>query len=495
MRVAVVNANTVWPPVVPLGMLLIAGAARRSGHTVIVVDLCVMRETALEEPLEVAFQDGHLDAVCVALRNLDSANPEAPGSTISDLQRIIAACRDRSDAPIILGGSGLSIAPKEMVAAVNADLGICGEGEEVLPLLLDRLAAGQPVSGLPGVVERLGNDTTASSQPQRITEPARFVRPALDLIDLQAYLRLGGSGSVQSKRGCRFSCAYCTYPGLEGDHIRCASVDWVVGEVERLAAAGAKHFWFVDSVFTVPEGHAVSICKELCRRGLPEHIMWSAYATPLGFTAELAERMRRAGCVELIFGTDAACTQSLRGLRKPFRPSHVASATQYAKGAGLDFAHHLLFGGPGETVETVKETLEFMAALDCRLGLDAGIRIYPKTPIERTARKEGIIGPETDLLEPHFYVSRYVESVLDGILLSFCRSVPRTRFFGRDGRPHPYTDPRLVEVYRRGFVGPYWAVIDEYERITGACSTSDPLSRPISDSVPETGRVAAAAAY
>jgi len=495
MRVLFINANETWPPVVPLGLLQVAQAARSHGHWVDILDLCMHREMDRSRLVAQTLNDFRPDVVCLSVRNLDSANPEATGDSVAPLKDVVTTCQEISTALVAVGGSGFSIAPEEMLLEVGADIGVHGDGESALPELLGRLSARQPISGLLGVVERSADGTAAISAPRRRTDAAWFAHPALDLIDLEAYLQLGGSGSVQSKRGCRFSCAYCTYPGLEGDHIRCASVDWVVAEVERLAAAGAKHFWFVDSVFTVPEGHAVSVCKELHRRGLPEHITWSAYATPLGFTAELAERMRRAGCVELIFGTDAACTQSLRGLRKPFRPSHVASATQYAKGAGLDFAHHLLFGGPGETVETVKETLEFMAALDCRLGLDAGIRIYPNTPIERTARKQGIIGQETNLLEPRFYVSRHVENVLDDILLSFCRSVPRTRFFGRDGKPHPYTDPRLVEVYRRGFVGPYWAVLDEYERTTGACSASDPLSRPISDSVPETGRVAAAAAY
>jgi hypothetical protein len=111
----------------------------------------------------------------------------------------------------------------------------------------------------------------------------------------------------------------------------------------------------------------------------------------------------------------------LHNWRKPFRQRDVRRSLAACRDAALPAAVHLLFGGPGETVADVVESQAFLD--DCA-PVDAvfaslGVRIYEGAPIVRTAREEGVIGEDTDLFFPTWYVShglgRDPMRMLDGI--------------------------------------------------------------------------------
>jgi radical SAM superfamily enzyme YgiQ (UPF0313 family) len=167
----------------------------------------------------------------------------------------------------------------------------------------------------------------------------------------------------------------------------------------------ARHFFFVDSVFNDPRGHALAICAALHRRKLP--VRWSAFCNPTGFDAELARAMKEAGCEAVEFGQDAASAKMLVALDKPFDLEDTRVALQAAHDAGLPFAIYLLFGGPGETWADVEETQNFLNQCAPAHAVFAtyGIRVYEGTPMAEIARQEGQIKPDQDLFEPAYYLS------------------------------------------------------------------------------------------
>jgi radical SAM superfamily enzyme YgiQ (UPF0313 family) len=81
--------------------------------------------------------------------------------------------------------------------------------------------------------------------------------------------------------------------------------------------------------------------------------------------------------------------------------------------AGIRRTGFLMLGGPGETRETVEESLAFADSLDLdSLKIAVGIRIYPETDLAATAVAEGMIGPEDDLLRPAFYLAPQIQGWL-----------------------------------------------------------------------------------
>lgn len=403
MRVLVVATNREREPfpVAPIGALCVAAAARGAGHRVDFLDLGV--ELRPQGALTRALRDG-VQAVAFSIRNLDNAASFTPRSYAGEVGALTEIVRRRSGAPLILGGSGFSVAPRGWMNRVGADYGIVGEGEQAFPRLLDGIASGRPVDGLRGVLPRYGQAAAGPADP--VDGLDALEPPAHDLCRYSSYLARGGFVSVQTKRGCPFECAYCVYPRLEGRRYRLRTPERVADEMEAvLRASKARHFFFVDSVFNDPRGHALAICAELSRRRLPAR--WMAFCNPVGFDPELARAMAGAGCIGVEFGLDAATEKMLCALGKPFRQEQIRAGMAAVHGARLPFAVHLLFGGPGETWDDVEEAQRFLDGCAPPNGVFAsfGIRIYEGTPLAAQAAREGMLAGAPDLFDPLFYVS------------------------------------------------------------------------------------------
>jgi radical SAM superfamily enzyme YgiQ (UPF0313 family) len=124
-----------------------------------------------------------------------------------------------------------------------------------------------------------------------------------------------------------------------------------------------------------------------------------------------------AGCDALEYGSDSGSAAMLRSLGKSFTVEQIRSASLLCHERGVDFAHYILFGGPGETVATIDETFATMDEVEPTAVIAmAGIRIFPGTPLYRQAVAEGIIGDEASLLEPAFYISPLLKDSLAALV-------------------------------------------------------------------------------
>ncbi|MGB2985534.1 MAG: cobalamin-dependent protein, partial [Phycisphaerae bacterium] len=154
MRTLLVAANRERSPfpVAPIGALSVASAARVAGFEVDLIDLSIVRAPA--RALRTALRTNHYDAVGLSIRNLDNCLYARPRSYFDDIAWIVCELRRASDAPLILGGSGFSIAPREWLVRLDADYGAVGEGEHTFVALLRRLAGKESTRGLDGVISR-----------------------------------------------------------------------------------------------------------------------------------------------------------------------------------------------------------------------------------------------------------------------------------------------------------------------------------------------------
>ena len=393
-------------PVAPLGALCVAAAARAAGHAVEFLDMGL--ESKPEAALQKAVEKGGFQAVAFGIRNLDNCWSFAPRLYFDDVRQLAETVRRSFKGPLILGGTGFSVSPQGWMQRLDADCGVIGEGERAFPEILARLEAGRSLEGIDGVITASKHQISAAVVlPTKTVERMNELpSPAHDLCGYARYVKQGGFVSVQTKRGCPFKCIYCIYPQLEGKRYRLRSPEAVAQEVEDVAVRSkARHFFFVDSVFNDPRGHALAICAALHRRKLP--VRWSAFCNPTGFDAELARAMKEAGCEAVEFGQDAASAKMLVALDKPFDLEDTRVALQAAHDAGLPFAIYLLFGGPGETWADVEETQNFLNQCAPAHAVFAtyGIRVYEGTPMAEIARQEGQIKPDQDLFEPAYYLS------------------------------------------------------------------------------------------
>lgn len=404
MKLLLISANRERSPypVFPIGLAYLAGPLVQAGHDLTVLDLCFEADPLAATAAAVESQQS--DVVIISLRNLDNVTWPDCTSYLGYLADLVATCRGK--ATVVVGGSGYSLMPVEILADCGADLGVVGEGEELLPRLLECLATGADPAGLPGVVVP-GASTFTPPQPiERIGTPDRT------LFDVARYLKEGGMANLQTKRGCPFSCSYCTYPLLEGQRMRLRQVDEIIDEMRGLVEQhGVDYLYFVDDIFNFPVTFAEQLCSAMLQAGLK--VNWSAFINPDFLTPHLLELMQRAGCDAIEFGTESGSPAMLKSLQKAFTCEQVRAASNLCRDAGLDFAHYILLGGPGETRETVLESFRLMDELAPTAVIAmTGIRIYPGTGLYQTALKEGVITGDTNLLQPTFYLSPAVRDQL-----------------------------------------------------------------------------------
>jgi len=362
MRIVFVSANreTLPDPVVPLGLLSVMGATP-AGHERHLVDLCFEQDPvgAIGERL----RSLKPDLVAIGLRNVQSSDYAGTDANLAYYGELAAAVRAATSAPLVVGGGAFSVMPRTMMDRLRPDFGVEGEGEVAWPMLVDALASGGPVGAIPGLHRMV--DGVSQAVPRTASFPALDSLPPPDRTAADPrYFEQTGTANIQTKRGCPLLCSYCTYPQIEGRAVRMRSPAAVAGEMRRTAAMhpAVRHFFIVDSVFNVPPDHAAAVCDAMVDAGL--RIPWTCYATPLGFTRTLADKMVRAGCAGAEIGTDSGCDEVLQRLRKGFDTAAVRRMARECRDAGLPDCHTFVLGTPGESLDDVRRSLDFVVDLD-----------------------------------------------------------------------------------------------------------------------------------
>lgn len=368
MKVLLVSANRerLPQPVVPLGVLSVAGSLR-AAHDVAVCDLCF--EDDAGAALATAIEREAPDVVGLGIRNLHTNAYDGTEELIAYYRGLCDVVRARTRAPLVLGGAGFSLRPETLLATLGADAGVVGEGERGMTALLADLAAGRMprlVHGAAALAPAARVILRTSGGPG-LSELDLLPEPARDLVDPR-YYATDGTEVIQTKRGCAFSCSYCDYPDLEGRKVRLRDPARVADEVlARSRVPNVSHVFFVDSVFNVPRSHALALCDELVKRGTP--LPWVAYVSPVGLDDELVSAMARAGCVGAEIGTDTGTDASLARLRKPFTLDDVRRTRAAFVRHGIHDCHSFVLGAEGETVDDARATLRFVEELDPDLAV------------------------------------------------------------------------------------------------------------------------------
>jgi radical SAM superfamily enzyme YgiQ (UPF0313 family) len=419
MRVLLVSANRehLPDPIFPLGLAYTAAAVSKAGHEIDVADLCFGRHPLDELRAQVARFQPHV--IGLSLRNVDNAAYPLTVDYLALHREVVDVLHAASNAPVVLGGSGFSILPDAYMHELDGDWGIAGEGERSFVALLLALEHGIDPSTIAGVVPPAAKAKTSSSlpiQPQRPQNWGEELRPLRDPFDYARYIRRGGAGNIQTKRGCVFKCSYCTYPLLEGNRFRARDAVDVVDEIEKLQLDYGPHpIFFVDSILNFPRGHVEAICEEILLRKL--NLRWSCYATPVKLDRHQAQLMAAAGCEGIELGTDAVDDEQLARLGKSFNAEIAERANRYCMEAGLKVCQTIIFGAPGETRESVSATCSALRNMNpTAVVAMTGVRLYPGTPLTMSLIKEGKINADDVGLLPTFYIEPGISDFLPGFL-------------------------------------------------------------------------------
>lgn len=441
MRVLLISSNiAVSPyPLYPLGCAMVAAALTRAGHEVRQFDFLHREKSVAALALET--QGFAPDLIGISIRNIDNVNSMNEQWYIEGVKEIVTELRKVSNSKIVLGGPGFSLIPELILEEVGGDYGIVGEGEALMVALTHEIAKGTlPEAKLLGPETRLSGTEIPSAQYDRRI--------------MEFYLNSGNIASIQTKRGCPHSCVYCSYPLLEGKTIRQRDPAAVVDDMERLHETHkVKYIFFTDSVFNDDEGAYLGLLEEMRRRQVS--IPWTAFIKPSGLDDRILQLMKETGLAAVEIGSDAACDTTLKRMGKSFTFEEIRACNDLVVDHGIAAAHFFMFGGPGETRETVLEGIENILQLrQAVIFVYLGIRILPHTALARLAVKEGMISPDQGLLESAYYVSPQTDREwLEETLGQAFEGVNHCVF------PPDSMDEKLKILHKLRYSGPLWDLL------------------------------------
>jgi hypothetical protein len=247
----------------------------------------------------------------------------------------------------------------------------------------------------------------------------------------------------------------------------------VTQEVGNLLAQGADALHTCDAEFNVPPEHAKGVCRALIAAGLGDRVRWWAYCAPGFFDAELAGLMREAGCRGINFGADSGDPEMLRSLGRAHTPQDIRDARRLCRDSGLACMFDLLLGGPGETRESLRRSIELMRDVEptC-VGIALGMRLYAGTAAAEQVRRGGLDAQNSSLRgsvegnEDMAWPVFYLEASLGDDVVQYLRELiggDQRFFFGwadEAQADYNYDDNQaLVGAIGAGARGAYWDIL------------------------------------
>jgi len=470
------------PLIAPIGLDYIATYLRKAGIQTEILDLPLSQNP--DKTLKNYFENNNPDLIGLSLRNADDCYWPKAQWFVPKLADTVKTIRKLIDAPIVIGGVGFSIFAERIVKYTGADFGIRGDGEAAMLSLVLELNNKKKFKNVPGLIFS-ENAKIRTNPPAWQTPDFDRAQPNVlslptnrDAFDNLTYFQKGGQLGLETKRGCNQHCIYCADPLAKGKKVRTREPAEVAEEAEQLLAQGIDVLHLCDSEFNIPRRHAVAVCDEFIKRSLGEKIRWYAYLTTLPFDDELAEKMKKAGCIGIDFTGDSASEIMLRTYRQNHRKQDLASAVKLSRKYNIKVMIDLLLGGPGETPDTLAETINFIKNInpDCA-GAALGIRIYAGTEMAHIVNSQGPTqqnpnilrkydGP-VDFFKPTFYISENIGQNPAQIIRDMIKG--DKRFFEPDleqpsvddiSRDHNYNDNEmLTNAISKGARGAYWHIL------------------------------------
>ncbi len=387
----------------PLGLCLLSSVLQKD----YVVEIYDCMFAGDNEKLLAKLEEFNPDYVGVSLRNIDDMKildtayfPDRVKSGVIDV------IKRYKKVPLILGGSGFSIYPIEIMELFDGDYGIVGEGEHSLPALLKALDENGDPSGIPGVILRGQKSFKRSWNNNRLLEiPKSEIDKKLSFVDYKER----GAYSIQTKRGCAHECIYCSYGTIEGVSFRARTPESIADEIEEVYhRLGTTMFEFVDSTFNDPAGHAEAICRAIIKKKVKVNLRTMGI-NPVNVTTELFDLMKEAGFAQMDCTPDSASPTMIKNMMKNFTIEQLERAARLIKEYDMPTMWFFIFGGPGENEKTVAETFSFIDNYVNQydmVHMTVGLRIYPETKLHEIAVNEGYLSADHNLLKPVFYVSK-----------------------------------------------------------------------------------------
>jgi len=358
----------------PIGEAYLASYLINQGHEVKFLDLTLSND--YKQDVSRAINDFNPQVIGISIRNVDSTT--FPGNLFFYLpvKGIIQYIKQLvgSDIPIILGGAGFSIFSEEILRDLNHDLGVVGDGEYVFAEIIKKIGNNEdPRKIEKGVCFLDSSGEYHQNPPWRVENLDDLPFPIREMMDNEAYLiePLNKSspiwGNIQTKRGCPMNCIYCSYKYIEGSNVRYRSPQSIVEELDLIVNNyGIKNIFIVDSIFNLNYEHVKETCQEIINHNID--VKWGANYIPSEKFLDLMPLMKESGAVHFATGIESLSEEMLENMNKNRSPDEAILTSKKCVDLEIEQLIHIIVGGPGETIDTVRASLDRLETIESFRG-------------------------------------------------------------------------------------------------------------------------------
>jgi len=356
--------TTLWPPI---SMAEIAAVLEQKGFKVKITDAGV--DGVDEKKLVSLLREFNPDVLM-----LNTTTPTIE----SDLAIAALAKKNLARIKTVAFGIHVGELPQQcMNTQKDLDFIVHNEPELTSSELITALRDGGGVSGISGITYRDGDRIITNSPRPYIEDLNSLPFPAWHLIDTGKY-RMPYTRKrylmVTPARGCPYHCIFCVAKGYYGHRLRIRSPESVVKELEWGGREfGIKDFLFWTESFTLSRKFVMRVCELIVEKGLD--IRWVCNSRVDNVDFEMLQQMKKAGCWMIGYGVESSNQEILDRSKKGIKVEQIKEACDQTKKAGIEISAHIVLGLPGETRQTIKDTVRFAK----RMGFDYA-QFYCATP-------------------------------------------------------------------------------------------------------------------
>ena len=328
---------------------------------------------------------------------------------------------------IVLGGPHVSGQPERALMDNNIiDYVLVGESEEALHELLLCIENNKSIKSIKNLVFRQKSKIVKNPVRPYINDLDSLPFPAWDLLKLDKYIDpafyQGPHVGIITARGCPFNCNFCASNVIWGRKVRFRSASNVVNELETVCKKFDIHeFMFYDDTFTINRQRVIEICNEILKRRL--NIRFYAQVRVDTIDLELVKLLKDAGCFGVAIGVESGNESILKDMGKSITKNDIRQGCDVLQKAKMPFLASYIIGHPGDTHETIQETIDFSIELNADQSKYLIATPYPGTKLYNMAVSQGIITEKgAENLGDHTYfqhVAANLSKVSDKDLLNY----------------------------------------------------------------------------
>jgi len=360
--------------IVPMGLFYIGAQLMEKGFNTEILNLAEAGE----------------DPVGAFKKTLETRKPDVIGFSVINPNRwnavdcARAARKIHPEAVIVFGGPAPTFLFGHLFSICpEIDYIVKGEGEITFLKLLEALEAGEPVEDIQGLVMK---------RDGRIIETPP--RPPLENLDTLVHPSTYFTFQhLAMSRGCPGACTFCGSPEFWGNRkVRAHSPEWLAHEMEALAKKGVTHFYMSDDTFTMDKPRVMEFCRLIAQKALS--ITWAAISRVDCVDEDILGAMRKAGCIQISYGVESGSEKIRKALGKPLDREKIISAFALTKALGILPRAYFIYGSPGETRDTIKESMDLIHTIRPLGAVFYMLVIFPGTFLYRSAKQKGLISDD-----------------------------------------------------------------------------------------------------